>query len=85
MDIDSTTQAEMDRLGRNGRLVAVALYHLCCLRDAGYISGGHATMTEAGMKLGKAIDQSGEFTQKELNAAAMLVMYETGGIGKEAE
>lgn len=84
-DPTTTVEEEMERLGRDGRLVAEALYHLCKLRDAGYIEGGNIKMTDAGMRLGKAIADTKEFTQDELNAVSVLVMRETGGIGKSEE
>lgn len=75
-----TLLEEMVSLERNGRLVALAIYHLCELCDKGLISGGNIRITESGKVLGKAIAALDEFTPEEVHAAAMLVMYKTGGI-----
>lgn len=80
MSNTKTIAEEMENIGRDGRLVTEALYHLCNLKKAGYITGGTINMTEAGMKLGQAIAEANEFTQDELSAAALLVMQETGGV-----
>lgn len=72
---------EMDILGRDGRLVAEALYHITILKDHGFVSGGEIQLTNEGRALGKAIADTKEFTQDEINAAAAMIMMETGGIG----
>lgn len=78
----STTE-EIESMDRNTRLVTEALYHLTQLKKLGFVEGGNVAMTPAGEEIGAAIAAREEFTQDELNAAALIVMNETGGIQRE--
>lgn len=69
-------EATMKKLGRDGRLVAVAAYCLTQLKRANLLGGGMYECNERGMQLGAAIEKSDEFTGDEIAAAALLVVHQ---------